>query len=109
MRAVSSRAGLPRHIELIRWEHCEAIVQNQLDRHSASTANTRYRSLQRFFGWAEDVGEIDVSPMHRMRPPKFEGRVADVLEADDLRRLLKVCRGRLFEARRDPGDPAAAH
>ena len=93
--------GMPRDIEAIRREHCEAFVQDQLDRHSASTANTRYRSLQRFFGWAEDEGEVDISPMHRMRPPKFEERVPEVLEVDDLRRLLEACRGRSFEARRD--------
>ena len=67
--------GMPRDIEAIRREHCEAFVQDQLDRHSASTANTRYRGLQRFFGWAEEEGEIDASPMRRMRPPKFEERV----------------------------------
>ena len=55
--------GMPRNIEAIRREHCEAFVQDQLDRHSASTANTRYRSLQRFFGWAEDQGKIDISPI----------------------------------------------
>ncbi len=93
--------GMPRDIGAIRREHCEAYVQDQLDRHSASTANTRYRSLQRFFGWAEDEGEIDVSPMHKMRPPKFEERVPEVLEVDDLRRSLEACRGRSFEARRD--------
>ena len=65
----------PRDIEAIRREHCEAFVQDQFDRHSASTANTRYRGLQRFFGWAEEEGEIDASPMRRMRSPKFEERV----------------------------------
>ena len=93
--------GMPRDIAAIRRKHCEALVQDQLDRHSASTTNTRYRSLQRFFGWAEDEGEIDVSPMHRMRPPKFEECVPEVLEVDDLRCLLETCRGRSFEARRD--------
>ena len=93
--------GMPRNIEAVRREHCEAFVQDQLDRRSASTANTRYRCLQRFFGWAEDEGEIEISPMRRMRPPKFEERVPDVLEVDDLRRLLEACLGRAFEARRD--------
>ena len=93
--------GIPRDVEGIRREHCEAFVQDQLDRHSASTANTRYRGLQRFFNWAEDEGEIDVSPMCRMRPPKFEERIPDVLEVDDLRQLMDACRGRAFEARRD--------
>ena len=33
--------------------------------------------------------------------PEVRGGVPDVLEADDLRRLLEACRGRAFEARRD--------
>ncbi len=93
--------GMPRDLAAIRREHCEAFVQDQLDRHTASTANTRYRGRQRFFRWAEDEGEVDISPMRRMRPPKFEERVPDVLEVDDLRRLMDACRGRAFEARRD--------
>ena len=93
--------GMPRDLAAIRREHCAAFVQDQLDRHTASTANTRYRGLQRFFRWAEDEGEIEISPMRRMRPPKFEERVPDVLEVDDLRRLLDACRGRAFAARRD--------
>ena len=93
--------GMPRNIEAVRREHCEAFVQDQLDRRSASTANTRYRCLQRFFGWAEDEGEIEISPMRRIRPPKFEERVPNVPEVDDLRRLLEAFRGRAFAARRD--------
>lgn len=93
--------GMPRDIEGIRREHWEAFVQDQLDRHTASTANTRYRGLQRFFRWAEDEGEIDISPMRRMRPPNFVERVPGILEDDDLRRLMEACRGRAFEARRD--------
>ena len=80
--------GMPRDIQVIRREHCEAFVQDQRHRHSASMSNTRYRSLQRFFGWADEEGEIDASPMRRMRPPKFEERVPGVREVVDLRRPL---------------------
>ena len=62
--------GMPRDIEAVGREHSEAFVQDQLDRHSASTANTRYRRRQRFFGWAE--GEIEISSMRRTRHSKFE-------------------------------------
>lgn len=96
---------MPCDIEGIWREHCEAFVQDQLDRHSASTASTHYRGRQRFFGWAEDEGEIDISPMRRMRPPKFEERIPDVLEVDDLRRLMDACRGWAFEARRNLAVP----
>ena len=93
--------GMPRDVAAIRREQGEASVPDQFDRHSASTVNPRDRGLQCFLGWAEDEGEIAVSPMRRMRPPKFEERVPDVLEVDDLRRLLEACRSRVFEARRD--------
>ncbi len=34
----------------------------------ASTAATRYRNLKQFFRWLEVEGEVEVSPMARMRP-----------------------------------------
>ena len=92
---------MPRNLAALRCEHCEAFVHDQLNRQTASTANTRYRGRQRFFRWVEDEGEVDIKPMRRMRPPKFEERVPDVLEVDDLRRLMDARRGRAFEARRD--------
>ena len=52
----------------IAREHVEAFVVHIRDTRSASTAETRFRGLRRFFAWCEDEGEIERSPMDRMRP-----------------------------------------
>ncbi len=93
--------GMPREVSAIRREHVEAFVADQLRRHAGSTANTRYRGLQAFFKWAVAEGEVPESPMGNMKPPQFQERVPDVLDADALRRLLRACAGQDFESRRD--------
>ncbi len=93
--------GMPTAVEAITREHVEHFIADQLDRHSPATAAVRYRSLQQLFRWLEDEGEIDRSPMARMRPPKIPEDLVPVFTDDELRRLLAACAGRDFEARRD--------
>lgn len=93
--------GMPTAATAITREHVESFITDQLDRHSAATAGVRYRSLQQLFRWLEDEGEIDHSPMVRMRPPKAPEKLIPVFTEDDLRRLRAACTGRDFEARRD--------
>src|SRR5688500_15240864 len=50
--------GMPTAPTAVAREHVEAFISDQLDRHSASTAATRYRCLQQFFKWLLDEGEI---------------------------------------------------
>ncbi|MGH2703298.1 MAG: tyrosine-type recombinase/integrase, partial [Actinomycetota bacterium] len=66
--------GMPTDAEAIRREHVEAFIEHILSIHSSSTAATRYRDLQQFFRWLVEEGEIQASPMARMRPPKKEER-----------------------------------
>ena len=72
-----------------------------LDHGKASSAANRYRSVQQFFRWAVDEGEIKDSPMTKMRPPKIPEDMAPVLREEDLKRLLVACVGPRFEDRRD--------
>jgi site-specific recombinase XerD len=69
--------------------------------HSAATGQVRYRSLHRFYAWAEKEGLIDRSPMHRMSLPAAERKVIPVPKRDDLRELLQACKGQSFDALRD--------
>src|SRR4051812_41052839 len=62
--------GMPTAASSIRREHVEAFLERLLEIHSASTAANRSRSLQQYFRWLEDEGEITSSPMAKMRPPK---------------------------------------
>jgi site-specific recombinase XerD len=61
--------GMPRQAAHIKREHVEAFIDQQLARFKPSTANTRYRSLQQFFKWLAEEGEIRSSPMANMKPP----------------------------------------
>lgn len=68
---------------------------------SAGTAAVRYRSLQQWFRWLAEEGELEPSPMAGMRPPKVPEHRVEVLTDDQLRALLGACAGRDFIARRD--------
>jgi site-specific recombinase XerD len=93
--------GLPTELAELRREHIEAFIAHLVETRSAATARTRFGGLQRFFAWAEEEGEVDRSPMARMKPPHVPAQPVPVLDDDDLRRLLKVCEGSSFAARRD--------
>ena len=93
--------GMPRAVAAIRREHVEAFVEDQLARLKPASAANRYRSLQQFFRWLVDEGEVRESPMARMRPPTIPDAPPDVLTEDHLRRLVAATAGQGFEDRRD--------
>lgn len=94
-------AGLPTEPAEIAREHVEAYLEDVLSRQSASTAANRYRSLQQFFRWMVDDGELAESPMAKMRPPKVPDQPVPVFTDDELRLLLGSCSGKSFDDVRD--------
>jgi site-specific recombinase XerD len=84
-----------------RTEDVEAFLGALLVRCKPGTAANRYRSLRVFYRWLEDEGEIAASPMAKLKPPMVPEQPVPVLDDAALRRLLDVCAGRDFEARRD--------
>lgn len=93
---------LPLEVGLIERDHIEAFITDQLQRWRPATAANRYRGLQRFFTWLVEEGEIEASPMARMRPPQVPDQPPSILHDEELRRLLATCeRGHTFEERRD--------
>ncbi len=101
LREFLTDRGMPTAIASIRREHCEAFILDQLERYKPASAATRYRSIQAFWKWAVGEGEIEESPMARMRPPAVPDDPPDVLTDDQLRLLLKACAGTGFIERRD--------
>jgi site-specific recombinase XerD len=93
--------GMPTNCNDIHREHVESFMADLLEKWKPATAANRYRSLQAFFKWLTDEGEIPSSPMVRMQPPHVPTEPPAVLTEDDLRRLLKTCNGRTFEDVRD--------
>jgi site-specific recombinase XerD len=93
--------GMPTAVASIRREHVEAYIESVLERWKPATASNRYRALRVLFGWLVEEGEVPDSPMAKMKPPSVPEVPVPVIAADDLRRLLAVCAGKEFEARRD--------
>lgn len=83
--------GMPDNLSAIRREHIEAfLVSLQEEGRSASTVSVYYRSLQPFWRWAVEQGEVDESPMARMHPPKVPEKQVPIFNPDEVERLLAV-------------------
>ena len=93
--------GMPESVDGVRREHVEAFIADLLTRVKPATAAIRYRSLQQFWRWCTEEGEVERSPMERMVPPRVPEDPPAVLSRDDLRRLVKACEGTSFDDRRD--------
>lgn len=85
----------------IRRGDVEAWIADLLERFKPATAALRYRSLQQFFKWAVEEGEIAASPMAGLRPPKVAVQPVDILTDDQVTALLTETSGKDFDARRD--------
>jgi site-specific recombinase XerD len=96
------RRRRPRRVVDIRREDVEAFLVDRADAGMRpATLSQRFRSLQQYFKWLADEGEIERSPMATMRPPHVPETPPPVLREEDLRRLLDACGGTGFEDRRD--------
>lgn len=107
MRAVNqlgvflTEHGMPTDVTGISREHIQEYLADLRTRNRASSINTRFRSLQQFFNWLVDEGEISMSPVARMKQPTFEVEPTESLSDTQVRKLLKACTGNDFTARRD--------
>jgi site-specific recombinase XerD len=94
--------GMPTDVASIRREHIEEFIRELLAKgFKATTAANRYRSLQCFFRWALEEGEIPNTPMKNMHPPHVPEELPEVLTEEQLRKLIRSCDGKPFEDRRD--------
>ncbi|MET8683345.1 tyrosine-type recombinase/integrase [Streptomyces sp. NPDC004732] len=67
----------------------------------ASTARSRQLAVRRFSAWLAEEGEIDSDQLAALKPPKLDTKVVPELDADQLRALIKSCKGNDFRDRRD--------
>ena len=93
--------GMPRVVANIRCDHIEAFITDQLARLRPASAANRDRSIQQFFRWLVDEGEIKESPMARMTPPMLPQEPPPVLRAEEIAALPKATSGTSFDDRRD--------
>ena len=93
--------GMPTRAGAVKREHIEHYLADLAERGSASNAAKHFRSLQQLFRWLEDEGEVDPSPMAKMRPPAIPEQQVAVFTEAELAALLAAADGKRFENRRD--------
>jgi site-specific recombinase XerD len=94
--------GMPQDVAHITREHIETFIADLLERWRPATAANRFRSLQQFFKWLVEEGEIKASPMEKMKPPRVPEYAPPILRESELKALLATCdKGQGFEDRRD--------
>lgn len=67
----------------------------------ASTARSRQLAVRRFSAWLADEGEISDDQLVNLRPPKLDVKVVESLDDDQLKTLIKACKGNDLRDRRD--------
>ncbi|HEV2413626.1 MAG TPA: tyrosine-type recombinase/integrase [Candidatus Dormibacteraeota bacterium] len=85
----------------VRRPQVEQLIAEELEHHAPATAAALHRGLRAFFKWAETEGEVDQSPMLKVRPPRVPEQPVAVLTDDQLRKLLEASSGASFADRRD--------
>jgi site-specific recombinase XerD len=101
LEAYLREQGMPLLVVGIRREHLEAHIAALLETASAGYAINRYKSLQQFFRWCVEEGELKESPMERMHVPTANSPETPILPTDVIKRLLATAAGTDFACRRD--------
>lgn len=66
-----------------------------------STARSRQLALRRFSAWLAEEDEIPEDRIASLKPPKLDSKVVPELSEDQLKALIKACKGTEFRDRRD--------
>lgn len=72
-----------------------------LETRSAATSLNKHKSLQQFFRWLLEEGEIERSPMSGVPQPMAEQKLIPVISDDETGQILEVCQGNDFAQLRD--------
>ena len=92
---------MPTQVGRITREHVESFIADSLERFKPATAAKKYRSIQQFFKWLAEEGEICETPMKNMKPPHVPEVPVPLLSEEELKAVIRSCEGKSFEDRRD--------
>jgi len=71
------------------------------DGKEANTVRLRLAALRQFAKWLLDEGELSDDPLLGLKPPKIPTKVVHGLTDDQLRALIRACKGPKFRDKRD--------
>lgn len=66
-----------------------------------ATATSRHLAIRRFSAWLTEEGEQGPDPLVGLKAPKIDQPVVDPLTDDELKAMLKACKGSEFMDKRD--------
>ncbi|TDD32479.1 hypothetical protein E1287_22590 [Actinomadura sp. KC06] len=89
-------------VEHVTTVHIRRYLIHVRRRNSPADAHKHFRTLRTFFNWLIKQGERESpSPVDSDDEPNVPGKVFPPLTDDELRGLLRTCKGDTFEDRRD--------
>jgi len=101
LKAHLSERGMPTAVANVKREHVESFLASMTETYKPASVRNRYTGVRQFFGWCLEEGEITESPMRHIPPPAIPENPPPILSEAQVRSLLKVCSGSVFEDRRD--------
>jgi site-specific recombinase XerD len=93
------QAGHP--MQLTRAQVQAYMAELIADGKEANTVRLRQASLRQFVRWLVDEGELPEDPLLGLKAPKIPTKVVHALTDDQLRALIRACKGPTFRDKRD--------
>jgi site-specific recombinase XerD len=90
--------------------HREELTRGQIQQYAAeliaadkeaNTVRLRLAALRQFVRWLVEEGELPDDPLLGLKPPKIPAKVVHGLSDEQLRALIKACKGPSFRDKRD--------
>ena len=108
-RAFLRERNMPTDPSAVSREHIETFLNSILSGvspltgrpYAPSTALAHYIRLHSFFAWLVEMDEIKASPMSKIKAPRIPKVPPDAVSEEQVRKLLRKCEGKSFDARRD--------
>lgn len=88
-------------VELTRAQIQQYAAELIAENKEANTVRLRLAALRQFAKWLLEEGELPDDPLLGLKPPKIPTKVVHGLSDEQLRALIKACKGPRFRDKRD--------
>ncbi len=90
--------GFPR---VVTREHVTHFLAQRRESRAPNTARNDQMALSRYFKWLVEEGELNDNPLANVKAPPVQEHIPNPYSDDELKGMLKACRGTHFESRRN--------
>jgi site-specific recombinase XerD len=93
--------GRPVDIDAVTADDVRGFLVSLRGKVAPSTEYRNYSGVRQFFKWLVAEGELDVSPLANIRPPRVPEPTTPMLTGEQMKALLADCAGNALGNRRD--------